>query len=100
MTPIVIRKFVCQSWGVEKMLTEAFELSHNECGAAGRGEPDARRELPGRARHYGAAFGRKPGFHFRCLQRDDRFAVEQRDDGRRCAGRRERRIPARGRITR
>jgi len=41
MTPIVIRKFVCQSWGVEKMLTEAFELSHNECGAAGRGEKSA-----------------------------------------------------------
>jgi hypothetical protein len=38
MTPMVFGMFGRSNWGVEKMLAEAFELSHKECGATHRAE--------------------------------------------------------------
>jgi hypothetical protein len=42
MTPMVLGTFACPNWGVEKMLAEAFELSHKEFGATHRAEKISR----------------------------------------------------------
>jgi hypothetical protein len=40
--PMVFGMFACPNWGVEKILAEAFVLSHSECRATRRGEKSSR----------------------------------------------------------